>query len=386
MPTFGPSSLADGKQQRTPLPRFFFGGRLRAADIRIPMQHSADELDEAPLGARFGRAHHLCVVRSVYGLASLLLCITGAAHAQMVCLTTPYPAQHPIQVLVTKNASQALKDAQVKIAELQSAPNADSAQLASLYALEAQSYSLLELDTDARAAASKGLSLAPQQNDLVHVNLLLTDAENVYDEAGLKSALTSIEAARVAQTPGSITDTCLLITLGLLQMRMNHPELAIVSLTQAYRTSNSPEMIDQKVMAAGTLASVMALLGDLEQALALNQELIDWATAHDATLSLSISKFLRGKIFMSTGNFEAARESFNEARKLSVQIEDLQGVAFADLNLREAQIARGQLEPARALCDSALRAFTGTKSTDVMKEHTHSSHALSWTKGTQIGR
>jgi signal transduction histidine kinase len=291
-----------------------------------------------------------------------------AANAQMVCMSIPDPTLRLIQALVTKDAAKALKAAQAEVIKLQGTANSDPVHLASLYALESQSYGMLELDADARAAAKKGLSLMPQPSDPVHVSLLIADAENVYDDAGMKAALASITAARLAQIPGSINDTCLLITIGLLQMRMNHPELAIHSLSQAHLASGLSGMADQKVMAAGTLSSVMGLLGDDPQALNLNQELIDWATARNATLSLSISKFLRGKIYASMGNFAAAEDAFDDARRLSMLIDDQLGIAFADMNQCDARIAAGQFDAARTLCASALRAFTATDSTDVIKE------------------
>jgi len=178
-----------------------------------------------------------------------------AANPQMVCMSIPDPTLRPIQALVTQDAAKALKAAQAEVIKLQGTANSDPVHLASLYALESQSYGMLELDADARAAAKKGLSLMPQPSDPVHVSLLIADAENVYDDAGMKAALASITATRLAQIPGSINDTCLLITIGLLQMRMNHPELAIHSLSQAHLASGLPGMADQKVMAAGTLSS-----------------------------------------------------------------------------------------------------------------------------------
>ncbi|HLZ96390.1 MAG TPA: ATP-binding protein [Steroidobacteraceae bacterium] len=308
------------------------------------------------------------MLRSFVGLAFLLPCLMSAADAQMVCMSFPDPALRRIQALVTQDAVKALKAARAQAMKAQGVAGSDPVYLASLYALEAQSYGMLELDAEARAAAWNGLQLVPQPSDPVHVSLVIADAENVYDDAGMKAALASVTAARGAQTAGSISDTCLLITVGLLQMRMNHPELAIHSLSQAYEASNRPGMTDQKVMAAGTLSSVMGLLGDDTQALQLNQELIDWATARNATLSLSISKFLRGKIYATMGKFTAAQEAFDDARRLSAQIDDHLGIAFADLNRCDARIATGEFDAARALCTSALRAFTVTESKDVIKE------------------
>ena len=151
-------------------------------------------------------------------------------------------------------------------------------------------------------------------------------------------------------------------------MRRDHAELAVVNLTQAYRISDSRGMVNQKVIAAATLSNVMALLGDFDQALTLNQESVDWATAHDATLSLSVLRFARGKILRSMRNFSAALEQYTQARSLSILVHDQQGVAFADLDLCGVQIDLGQFAAARPLCDSALRVFSAAHSTDVLKE------------------
>ena len=308
------------------------------------------------------------MIPSFLGLAFLVPCFMTAARAQMVCMSVPDPTLRPIQTLVTQDAAKALKAAEAEIIKLQGTANSDPVHLASLYTLEAQSYGLLELDADARTTARKGLSLVPRPSDPVHVGLVIAEAENIYDDAGMKAAVASITATRLAQVPGSIGDTCLLITIGLLQMRMNHPVLAIHSLSQAHLASGLPGMADQKVMAAGTLSSVMGLLGDVQQALNLNQELIDWATARNATLSLSISEFLRGKLYASIRNFAAAEDAFNDARRLSMLIDDQLGIAFADMNQCDARIATGQFDTARTLCTSAVRAFTATDSTDVIKE------------------
>src|SRR5216684_3730488 len=173
--------------------------------------------------ARSQRRGRTRVLQSFLGMAFLLPCFMVAANAQMVCMSIPDPTLRPIQALVTQDAAKALKAAQAEVIKLQGTAYSDPAHLASLYALESQSYGMLELDADARAAAKKGLLLMPQPSDPVHVSLVIADAENVYDDAGMKADLASITATRLAQIPGSINDTCLLITIGLLQLRMNHP-------------------------------------------------------------------------------------------------------------------------------------------------------------------
>jgi diguanylate cyclase (GGDEF)-like protein len=123
-----------------------------------------------------------------------------------------------------------------------------------------------------------------------------------------------------------------------------------------------------RIISASVLSSVMRSTGDYAQALALNQEVIDWNTQQGATLRLSVNRFLRGKILNLMKQYAAAIEEFTEARKLSVQLHDAQGVAFADLLDCTARIELDQLDRAASACNSALRTFTLAHSADEMKE------------------
>ncbi len=96
-------------------------------------------------------------------------------------------------------------------------------------------------------------------------------------------------------------------------------------------------------MSADYLSLVMRSMGDYSKALALNQEKIDWDASHDATMSLSVSRFMRGQILKLMGDYNAAIAEFEAARRLSMQLDDLQGIAFADQRICEAHIELGQL-------------------------------------------
>jgi diguanylate cyclase (GGDEF)-like protein len=288
--------------------------------------------------------------------------------ALATCLVSTDPAIRELQTLVDKDATRALQQVGTQLQLLKGAPDTDARHVASLYAVQAQGYSILELDVDARNAASKGLKLATLATDPVHLDLLATYAENVYDAAGINTAIKSIEAARASQLKGSLADTCLLITRGLLQYRQDRADLAIGSLTQAYYASTAPEFAVPRILSASVLASVMRSTGDYAQALTLNQQVIDWDTQQGATLSLSVNRFLRGKILNLMKQYANAIEEFTEARKLSVQLHDAQGVAFADLLDCTARIELDQLDRAASACNSALRTFTVAHSADEMKE------------------
>ena len=243
-------------------------------------------------------------------LCSILACASafGPAPARANCLISADPAIRELQTLVDQDAKRALKQVQARLDLLEHAARPDAQQLAALYAVQAQAYSILELDADAKRAASKGLQLATLAADPVRVDLLSSYAENSYDAAEIDSALASIDAAQASQVRGSLADTCLMITRGLMLYRQDRIDLAIVSLTQAYHASTTPEFAAPRVMSAAVLSTVMRSTGDFPQALALNQEVIDWDTQHGATLSLSVNRFLRGKIFNLMGKSEARSE------------------------------------------------------------------------------
>jgi diguanylate cyclase (GGDEF)-like protein len=112
----------------------------------------------------------------------------------------------------------------------------------------------------------------------------------------------------------------------------------------------------------------MRSMGDYTQALTLNQEVIDWYQQRNATLSLSVNRFLRGKILVLMDRFASAIDQFTEARKLSLEVNDVQGVAFADMLDCTARIELGQFERAAQVCDSAMRAFAVSHSADQVKE------------------
>ncbi len=295
-----------------------------------------------------------------------------APQARASCLDSLDPDIHHLQELINQDATKALNQAQALMSDLKREPLSDAtrntARTAALYAIEAQAYGILELDADARTSAAKGLALVPSERDPVHVELLLSFADSVYDSVGIASTIQAIEAARKAQLPGSPADTCLLLNRGLMEHRQNREDLAIVTLTQAYRASSAPVATERHIMSADYLSLVMRSMGDYTQALALNQEKIDWDTSHDDSMALSVSRFMRGQILKLMGNYDAAIGEFTKARMLSFSLADQQGIAFADKRTCESHIELGQLASAKRECANALRLFSSADAADSVKE------------------
>jgi diguanylate cyclase (GGDEF)-like protein len=205
-------------------------------------------------------------------------------------------------------------------------------------------------------------------NDSTHLTLQMVYAENVYDADGINSALAALEKARSQQLPGTRADLCLQITTGRVQNRGGRSDLALLTLTQAYRASQSLPVAEPRIAAAAALSPVMRQLGDYKQALALSQEVIDWDTKHRATLSSSVARYLRGQILAEMHNYNDAIEETQRARQLSVELSDQQGVGFADLSTCRVRLELGELAQARTDCENALRVFSASRTEDVEKE------------------
>ena len=306
----------------------------------------------------------------IAGVLTLLLlaCALRSPPVAAACLPNADPSIRALQELVDQDANAALKKVAVLLKAELATPIPSPQRLASLYSVQAQAYSILELESKARDAVFKGLKFAPDNTDPVRIMLLSVYAENVYDQAGIAAAVKVTEEAQAVQKRGSLEDICLLIGRGLLQYREDREDLAISSLTQAYRSSTTPAFAEPHILAAGVLATVLRGMGDYSQALALNQEAIDWDTARHSPLALSVDRFLRGRILILVPKYAQAIDEFDDARKLSAMLNDTQGVAFADVRVCEARIELGQLIKARSACENALFTFIASRFSDEVKE------------------
>jgi len=294
----------------------------------------------------------------------LLLFTCGLAHAN--CIEGPNAAIRKLQTLAVSDSNEALARVQVMLSGSAAAKSSPE-DIAWLYAVRAQAYSNLELDAEARVAAAEGMKLVPEPSSPAHLALFFTDAENIYDAEGMAEAKRNVEDMR-AKGVGPEAGRCLLITLGTLQFRENRADLAVASLTQAYRDSEAAGNLGQRNVAASALSKVMSELGDYRQALALNAEVIEWNAAHDETLTLSVSRYLRGIILHETHEYDAALLAFANARALSVTLGDEQGIAFADMRVCDVLIDLGEFQQARNRCDAALKIFSASGTIDVVKQ------------------
>ena len=298
---------------------------------------------------------------------SILIGLMGTPFAHGACINAPDAGVRELQDLVGADPNQALARADTLLRSA-AASNAAPADLAWIHMVRAQAFSALELDVDARAAVAEGIKLVPDASESVHVALATVDAENVYDAAGIATAIQSIEKIQSAGVAAPDTEICLLLTLGTLQYRHYNADQAIATLMQAYRSVDVAKNKEQHVLAADALSSVMREIGDYQQALILNTEVVEWRRARRESLGVSVAPNRRGHIYVDMREFAAAAAAFAEARALSVIIGDTLGVAFADMRICEVHIQLGEFVVARQPCNSALETFSKSKTRDLVKQ------------------
>jgi hypothetical protein len=165
-------------------------------------------------------------------LLAALLCAAAPLAAWADCFPVSDAVYATLDSQVDKNATQALSAVAGSLRALgRSGSSVDSRRLAALDAVQADAYSILELDHDARATALKGLALVSGASDPLRLELLSTAALNVYTQDGIRDAMGTIAAARDRQPADSLSRACLEIALGTLERRAGQNALATRTLT-----------------------------------------------------------------------------------------------------------------------------------------------------------
>jgi diguanylate cyclase (GGDEF)-like protein len=302
-------------------------------------------------------------------LLVLTLCLWRPIAARADCFPVADGAYRALDPLVNRNATQALATASARLQALErSGAATDSRQLAALYAVQADAYSILELDDQALAAAARGLALLSGPTDPLRLELLYTQAYNVRNQAQIREALGTIAKAHAQQPRYSLSGLCLEVALGALERRAGQFAPATRADTIAYRDSETPARAEVHADAATELSSALLSVGDYDEALALVREKITWDAAQRDSLDLSVTYYLEGEVLNKMREFRPAIAVFERGRSISVSLGDHQGIAWDDMEICRALIELKQYRAARARCSAAAPVFAASGSTYVLKE------------------
>ncbi len=234
---------------------------------------------------------------------------------------------------------------------------ADVRRTAWLYAIAAQSYSALELNEEERAAATAGLALPLAAADPARLELLIQRADSLSEPAEIDAAIIAIDRARALQPAGSVANVCAQSALGLLEHVRDRPALAATRLVSAYRMALPTAMAGQRAAIASNFSAVLSRAGDIDEALALNAEEIAWTTANGMTYALANAQFFRGQMLGSKRDWNGALASYGAAGAGSRRLGDVQGAAYAEMGICEADLELGADARALKHCLAAARTF-----------------------------
>ena len=209
------------------------------------------------------------------------------------CLADPDPEIHRLQELIGQDATQAPQRGQECLESPRSArrsadprrpPARRVAHRGPVRGRGARHTASWNSTRRRARAAEKGLALAPSDPRSGAPGTAIGYTGSVYDNAGHRRRDTDHRGARercsrAARRPIPACSS----PAGCWSIGQGREDLAIVTLTQAYRASERRTAATEvHIMSADYLSLVMRSMGDYSQALALNQEKIDWDTAHDA--------------------------------------------------------------------------------------------------------
>jgi len=336
---------------------------------------SEETADTTRRGARQSAASSALRGRGVL-LAALaaLLCTLAPLDARSAC-----PQFHDLQMqaldqLIGRNPHEAAAEIDRQLNSARTNTPGSSARLAALYALKAEAQSALDLSDEAAQSAARGLQVATDLNDAVHINLLRQYWSSIQDRTRFAEGIATLATARAPLKIGSPPELCLLSTEAILNYRANHIDLAISQLTHVYKSATTPATADARLAAAVFLTVLLRHIGEFSQALSLSREVMDCYQKRGDTFGMATTHFNQGKIYAAMHEPVLARSELMRAESQARQLGDEEGVAFAEQTLCSVEVELGQLNEARRDCDSASASFGKNHDTDMLKR-TESSRA-----------
>jgi diguanylate cyclase (GGDEF)-like protein len=289
------------------------------------------------------------------GLLPVLMLVLPTA-VRAICLRGPTPMLQSLGDMVGRDPQVALDEATDRLASAERS-RFSRVEIAWLHAIRADAYNNLSLPNDARRAAMEGMGVMRDVREPAHVELLNEYVYNGFDTAQIDRSIPLVERARAAQRKGSAADVCLQATLGHLLRMRDRSGPAVVHMMQAYRASMRPGLEEQRIYVAALFSILMRYASDWDQALALNQEGIDWSVAKGRLHDVADFRFKSGWILVRQTKYEQALEQFRLARAMRTRFSDVVNDAYIDLMTCEALLPLGRLPAAKTACIRAARVF-----------------------------
>jgi signal transduction histidine kinase len=225
---------------------------------------------------------------------------------------------------------------------------------ATLRAIAGEAHRQLEHVTLALAAANDGLQImASDRHAAVSIRLRLLRALMLDESNDSDAALRELDQLISEESKNPMAVACAQKDRGWIRDSKGDTGGALRDLIAASHDLRVHGPEAEAMVAAGRLASVYSATRDYASAETLVTETIGYFAKIGAWVRVATARDRLGNIYLAQGRVESAVRQFAEVRRLSELTHDTGGVAFADLRLCQAEIARRDFTAAHSRCESA---------------------------------
>jgi signal transduction histidine kinase len=171
----------------------------------------------------------------------------------------------------------------------------------------------------------------------------------------------------IARSPsGSIEQACALALRADLRGELLEVDLAAADGIAAYTMSESAGFIEPRIQAAASLATVYRRSGLLADADRMIDEMTQYSRTRNHLPDLAATMYLRGQVQIDAGNYQAARKTLEESRRVAERAGDRFGAAYTDVALCPALISEGDYDAAERVCSAHVEDYAAAKRDDLV--------------------
>ena len=237
--------------------------------------------------------------------------------------------------------------------------NPDIVIHAQYHLLLSNAYNTLVYSKQAINQAQIGLSYITQENQPWLYHMLNLTLASSYDSFG-QPAKRLKEVENALQWSRNQNDLELsinaLITLGYIQNSLTNYTLALDTLLEAYQLTKNSKQTDPAEV-AGIIALVYEYRNEALLSIPYFQEAVNYHKIKNNWVELSITLYGLGRAHAITGKTQLGKNELQESAEISVEINDIQGAAYAWKELAGIAINAKKYTYAKELIEKSLENF-----------------------------
>jgi PAS domain S-box-containing protein len=300
-------------------------------------------------------------------LLPALLAPLGQARA--VCLQLPFAELRTLDAEIDHNPEHAIERAEAQLKAL--AGHADPLREAQLLAVVAEARASQSRTDATRSTVREALARLeplPDSADkrLVRARLVMSDVSVAWLAADLEAAITTLDGILAAAPRDTAVQSCALTRRADARGSLAQLDRAAADGITAYRIAESARLVEARIEAAFTLATIYRRSGLFSDAERMVNEVIAFGRAGERTATLSTAQYALGQILIDAGSYPEAIAALESSRQGARAIGDSFGALFTNLPLCDALIRSSQLDEAERVCSAGAADFAAAGRGDVV--------------------